>query len=226
MSRPLLIIRPSPASSHTAKMARKRGIEAICVPMFSFAPIPYTLRTIDQIEAIIFTSANGVKYSLSSFDKIGHLPAHCVGEATAREAARFGYTLGVVGTGGVEALLSELPPLSLLHFAGTVHVEPTSDKHRIETVISYEMRAIEPPPPFFDTLKYCPVIALHSPVAAARIAELITNRSRIALAVFSENVAEAAGTGWQRVEVADLPRDDALMSAVQKILSPIRTEAP
>jgi uroporphyrinogen-III synthase len=225
MSRPLLIIRPSPASSHTAKLARKRGIEAICVPMFTFAAIPYTLRTIDHIEAIIFTSANGVKYSLSSFDKIGHLPAHCVGEATAREAARFGYKVGVVGSDGVEALLSELPPLSLMHFAGANHVSSTSDKHRIETVISYEMRAIEPPAPFYDTLKYCPVIALHSPAAAARIAELVANRSRIALAAFSENVAEAAGSGWQRVEVADLPRDEALLSAVQKILSPIRTVA-
>ena len=64
------------------------------------------------------------------------------------------------------------------------------------------------------------VLALHSGEAARHLAaecvRLGLDRSRHALACLAPRIAAAAGTGWQRIEIAGAATDDALLAlAVQ-----------
>jgi uroporphyrinogen-III synthase len=56
------------------------------------------------------------------------------------------------------------------------------------------------------------VALIHSPRAARRFAELVTDRSSIAIAAISPAAAEGIGSGWKSVAIADQPSDEALLA--------------
>ena len=61
------------------------------------------------------------------------------------------------------------------------------------------------------------VALIHSPRAGRRFAELVENRGSIAIAAISRAAAEAAGAGWECVEAADQPTDDALLALAARL---------
>ena len=56
------------------------------------------------------------------------------------------------------------------------------------------------------------VVAVHSPRAGARLAELEDQRARTAIAAISVAAANATGGGWERVEIAERPNDSSLLA--------------
>jgi uroporphyrinogen-III synthase len=58
------------------------------------------------------------------------------------------------------------------------------------------------------------VAMIHSPRAAARLAELVPHedRSSVRIAAISQNAADAAGSGWAEIRVASSPTDSALLA--------------
>ena len=92
-----------------------------------------------------------------------------------------------------------------------VHAGPSPD---IESIVVY--RSIEIAAPSTGAVDDA-VAIIHSPRAGRRLAELIEDRSSIAIAAISSAAAEAAGTGWETVEAAEDPTDDALLALAERL---------
>ena len=61
------------------------------------------------------------------------------------------------------------------------------------------------------------VALVHSPRAGRRLAELVQDRQRTAIAAISKSAAEAVGEGWASVEAADKPDDEALLALAARL---------
>ena len=132
-----------------------------------------------------------------------------VGEETASEAARAGLSVVTVGDGNVADLLKRLRGRHrLLHLAGEDR-RPVDTSHLIDVRTVYRAACIEPSRlPALEGL----VIAVHSPRAAARLAELAADRSETVIAAISAAAAERCGEGWKSVGIAPRPRDSSLLA--------------
>jgi len=203
-----LLLRPEPGLSASAERARQLGIEPICCPLFRINPLAWEAPDPAQFDAILLTSANAVRHGGDQLAGLRMLPVHAVGEATAQAAREAGFQVATVGDRDIHAVLAMIPPPSrLLHLAGEDHRE--ADDPRIERRLLYRSAAIEAPRlPTLDGL----VIAIHSPRAGARLAELARIRANAAIAAISPAAAEACGAGWKRVEVAERPDDKSLLA--------------
>jgi uroporphyrinogen-III synthase len=206
--RKLLLLRPEPGLSVSAERAQALGIEVIACPLFRVEPIEWEAPDPAEFDALLLTSANAVRLGGSELTKLSALPVHAVGEATAEAAQRAGLHVETTGNGNATDLLALLPPsLRLLHVAGEDH-RHVGDRP-IDRRIAYRSAAIEHPGlSAIDGL----VIAVHSPRAGQRLAELVKARAATTIAAISAHAAEACGSGWERVEVADHPNDKSLLA--------------
>lgn len=203
----VVILRPEPGASATLEGAIAAGIDAIAIPLFEVTDLPWVAPESERFDAVVLTSANAIRHGGPELAKIRHLPAHCVGEATAAAARAAGFTIGGVGSGDVTGLMLNVPPgLALLHLTGRDHqwIDGAT------TVHVYQSRAIDPPPPL-DALSGGAAM-VHSARAGARLAELVTARGDIAIAAISAAAATACGTGWRDVAAVDSPADGALLA--------------
>ncbi len=211
--RKLLLLRPEPGLSASAERARALGLDVLTCPLFRIEPVSWQAPDPAAFDALLLTSANAVRHGGAELDRLRTLPVQAVGGATAAAALDAGFTVETAGQGDVIDLLARLPaPLRLLHLAGEDHRDPNDA--RIERRIVYRSAAIaEPNLPALQGL----VVAVHSPRAGQRLAELARDRSSTAIAVISQAAAEACGTGWERVEAADLPNDNSLLALAARL---------
>jgi uroporphyrinogen-III synthase len=180
------------------------------MPLFAIVPLDWTVPDPAQFDGLVLTSANAVRHAGTELQRLIALPVHAVGEATAELARAAGFTIASIGAGGSRDMA--LPRgQRLLHLAGRDH----NDTGAATIIPVYEARRIDRPPGL-DALQDC-VVAVHSPRAGKRLAELVANRSRIAIAAISTAAAEACGGGWERVEVASRPADDALLALAARL---------
>lgn len=208
--RPLLILRPEPGATATARRAEAYGLASGCHPLFLLQPLPWTLPKGD-FDGLLLTSANAVRLAGALPD----LPVHAVGEATAAAARSAGAQVATVGEGGVDALLATLAPdLRLLQLAGEDRIAPTAPRQQIISVPVYRAEPLPLPPA--DVIEGC-VLLVHSPAAGRRLAHFTGRRELVRIAAISPAAAEACGTGWERIEAADRPSDEALLSLAAEL---------
>jgi uroporphyrinogen-III synthase len=122
-----------------------------------------------------------------------------------------------VGTGdeGVDRLLDMIPAdLKLLHLCGEDRKAPSDARQAITPTTVY--RAVEIDVPGLEVGPNA-VALVHSPRAGRRFAELVKDRSTVAIAAISRAAAERTGTGWESVETADVPTDDALLALAARL---------
>jgi len=100
----------------------------------------------------------------------------------------------------------------LLHVAGEDH-RYIGDRP-VERRIAYRSVAIDHPglPPLQNM-----VVAVHSPRAGQRLAELATERGETAIAAMSIKAADACGPGWEHVEASDEPNDNSLLALAARL---------
>ena len=208
--KPLIIVRPEPGASATAAQARAMGIEARTIPLFKVVPLAWKAPDPHGLDALVMTSANAARHGGTELDKLKGLPVHAVGPATAAAARAAGFSVATVGEGGARDIA--LPGSErLLHLAGRDHVPVDS----AGAIAVYEARAITRPAGL-DALGDC-VVAIHSPRAGRRLAELVTSRARVTIAAISPSAAEACGGGWKRVHAAPQPTDAALLALAARL---------
>ena len=212
--RRLLLLRPEPGLDASVMRARDLGIEFIAAPLFRVEPVAWALTEPARYAALLLTSANAVRHGGDGLAQLTHLPVHAVGAATAVAARTAGFTIASVGEAGVAALLATLPSdLALLHLAGEDRHDIASD-HAIEVRTVYRAAAIaEPGLPPLDGL----VIAIHSPRAGARLAEVAGPCCSAAIAAISAPAAAACGPGWQSVDIAIAPDDARLLALAARL---------
>lgn len=205
MSR-VVILRPEPSASATLNRATAAGIDAVAIPLFEVAALPWAAPEGEQFGAVLLTSANAIRHGGPELAKLKHLPAFCVGEATAAAARDAGFEIGGVGPGDVTAMILDVPPeLAVLHLAGRDHRSVDG----ATAIPVYESVAIDPAPSL-EALSGG-VAMVHSARAGERLAELVTTRGDIAIAAISAAAATACGTGWREVAAVEKPADGALL---------------
>ena len=208
--KPLIILRPEPGASRTAARAQALGVQVIQMPLFAVVPIEWQAPDPKELDGLVLTSANAVRHAGEELQKLKGLPVHAVGDATARLAHAAGFTVASVGRGGSAAM--DLPQgQRLLHLTGRDHraVPGTT------AIPVYEARALDAPKGI-DRLGHC-VVAVHSPRAGARLAELVQDRGDISIVAISTAAARAVGTGWQTISAATEPNDEAVLALAVRL---------
>ena len=162
----------------------------------------------------MLTSANAVGFGGSKLERLKHLPVHAVGAATADAAREVGFRIETTGATNVADLLGKLPgTLRLLHLAGQDRRD-LPEGRSVTQITVYRSTAIEHPdlPPLHGL-----VVAVHSPRAGARLAEVAGEQSNTAIAAISEAAAAACGDSWERVETAAEPSDASLLALAARL---------
>lgn len=218
--RPLVILRPEPGAYASARAASALGLAPLTIPLFSLQPVAWAAPDSGGFDGLLLTSANAVRHGGPELNALRGLPAYAVGAATAAEARDAGFTLAATGEAGVDDLLRGIEPgLKLLHLCGEHHREPEAARQSIVHLPVYragEQRDVAG----LERIEGA-VVAVHSPRAAARLAELAAaapvDISATAIAAISADAALAAGSGWQCVEIAESPSDPALLALAARL---------
>jgi uroporphyrinogen-III synthase len=209
------VLRPEPGASATVDQARKRGLDAVAVPLFELEPLAWNAPDPTQFDGLLLTSANAARLGGDGLQELRTLPLYAVGEATAEAAREAGFAIAATGERGVEQLLGGIEPrLKLLHLCGVDRQPPRNAQQHITAIPVY--RAIPIPEPDLGGTKGS-IALVHSPRAGRRFAELAGDKATIAIAAISPAAAEGAGSGWQCVEVAEVPSDDALLALAARL---------
>lgn len=214
--RPLVLLRPEPGGSVSAARARAMGLEVRQWPLFEARPLDWTAPDAREFDGLLLTSANAVRLAGPQLSELADLPVHAVGAATAEAAREAGLRILATGDGGLAGM--RLPSEArLLHLAGRDH------RHAgvAQTIAVYEAAAVnwdEGFPSLAGT-----VVAVHSPRAGARLAELASDKPQAAIAAISPAAAAACGGGWQQVEAAASPDDAALLALAARLCKDLQS---
>jgi uroporphyrinogen-III synthase len=217
--RRLVILRPEPGASASVERAAAVGLEAVAMPLFKVEAVDWEAPEPGGFDALLLTSANAVRHGGPGLARLRGLPAYAVGEATAAAAREAGFEVAASGEGGVERLLASVPPeLRLLHLCGEHRAVPDAERAITEVPV---YRAVELPAPDGFRGIEGQVVAVHSPRAGQRLAELADgagiDRRSVQIAAISEAAASAAGSGWNRCEAASTPVDEHLLALAARL---------
>ncbi len=220
----IVVVRPEPGHAATIAALREAGLEARSLPLFAARPLDWIAPELDRFDAILFTSAQGVRLAGPALEAIRCKPVIAVGPATAAAAREAGLSVVLTGTSDAAAVADTAQAQGyerLLHLAGRDRVETDA-----MTRIVY---AADPVVVDSDAIRALAgeIILLHSARAAARLAELADDagvpRTAIALVAISAKTAAAAGMGWRALAIAAAPRDDAMVAAARALTEAVAT---
>src|SRR5690349_20537420 len=117
--RKLLLLRPEPGLSQSAKRAGDLGLEVIACPLFRVEPIAWDAPDLSDYDASLLTSANAVRAAGPGLESLRELLVYAIGAATAEAAQQAGFNIAAVGESDIEQLLAAIPGSQrLLHLAG------------------------------------------------------------------------------------------------------------
>ena len=209
MSRALAVLRPEPGNAATAARIEAAGHRVLRLPLIAVQPLAWAEPDLSGVDALLVTSAHAIRHAGPGLGALRHLPVVAVGAATAQVALAAGFDVKAVGDGGVAAALRLAAGQRLLHLAGRDRAGETG----LPTLVVYGNEALAvDPAPLLDT-----VALVHSPRAGARLAQLATDRARIAVAAISGAALDAAGGGWRARVAAAIPTDAALIDAARSL---------
>lgn len=220
---PLAIIRPQPAASRTAALAREMGFDAHAHPIFELKGCAWEAPD-SGFDAVLLSSANALRHGGDELAKIVHLPAYVVGQRTAQQARAAGFNVVAQADDGIASLIERIDPAHthVLRLAGVDHIAIDAPEGiSIRTAILYESCALPMPEDLAELLCGPSTVLLHSARAAEHFADRCTAlglpRMHIALACLSPRIAEAAGRGWRAVAVPDATGDAALLESARAL---------
>jgi uroporphyrinogen-III synthase len=212
--RRVIVLRPEPGASATLARALERGLDAAAVPLFRVEPVASEAPAAGSFDGLLLTSANAVRHGGEQIASLRGLKVYAVGEATEVAAREAGFDIASTGDLGVERLLGSIDPgLKLIHLCGADTVESDA-RQCITKLVVYRSEPL--PGPDLSAIGES-VALIHSPRAGRRLAQLVSDRGSTAIAAISPAAAAAVGDGWQAVEAAEQPNDDALLALAQRL---------
>lgn len=220
MTRRVAVLRPEPGNAATCDALRLVGLVPLSLPLFDIVPLAWTPPAQEQFDGLLVTSANALRCAGTALEKLAGLPVFAVGRATAQEVRSAGLTVIETGAHGVAAIAAEAKRQGyqqLLHLAGRQRMKTPPGVSALIEVYDARERAINPA----DLHAVEGQIALlHSPRAARRFVLLAKGKitlESVRLAALSPAVAEAAGSGWGEVVVAETRNDAALVALARRL---------
>jgi uroporphyrinogen-III synthase len=223
--RRVVVLRPEPGASDTVRKARQRGLDAVPLSLFEVEPVAWDVPDISRFDALLLTSAQAVLHGGAGLDALKSLPVYAVGAATAEAARDAGFDIAMTGDRGVDQILSKIETsVKLLHLCGEHRRLPVNPLRAITPITVY--RSLERPSPQLRQAEGA-VVLVHSPRAGAVFRRMLDaanfNCASVAIAAISPAAAEAAGGGWNSVDVAEFPSDDALLALAERLCNKPRT---
>lgn len=238
MTQPIAVLRPEPGNAATAAAVEALGRRAIRLPLFRVVPLAWDGPDPDRHDALVLTSANAVRHAGAALARYAALPVHAVGAATATAARAAGLRVVATGSGDGRTLLAAAQAAgvraALLLTARDRAVASHPAVSAIQAVYASEVVDMVDPAPLVGS-----IALVHSRRAGERLAEIVRDRSRIAVAAISSAAAAGLGAfdlqgsvqpfpsrkgqasadtsvpdgGWRAVTVAERPDDAAIIAA-------------
>ena len=233
-----LVTRPLPDAGRTADALAARGVTALVEPMLRIEFLPPPALDLGDVQALLFTSANGVRAFAAASPERG-LPAFAAGDATAREARAAGFLRIESAAGGARELAGLAaarctPPAgALLHasgeaIAGNLAGGLAAAGFVVRREVLYRalaVRALSPALAGELAAARLRLALFFSPRTAAVFARLALRSGieescrSVHACVLSEAVGRALeGIAWREVRVAGRPDHEAMMAEVDRIL--------
>ncbi len=233
---PVIITRAEPGASETAARLESAKVLPILSPVLVFKDRPETqLPASEALSGLIFTSANGVRAFVARSDD-RHLPAWCVGPATALAARNAGFAAVHESAGNAVDLALFIAartspgPLPLLHIAnaaakGDLARQLAELGFTVEFAPLYDMQpqsALAPAARSILDARTPALVLIHSAKGAERFAKLcddVSTESLIAIAISEPAARPLAALNLKTVHTASQPNEDSLMSTLHSVIA-------
>ncbi|WP_395022087.1 uroporphyrinogen-III synthase [Dongia sp.] len=229
-----LITRPLEDAKPLAELLAGRGVECTVEPLLEIAPLADAAIDLDGVQALLFTSANGVR-AFAAKSSRRDLKVLTVGDGSATTAREVGFSDVTAAGGDVEALaalvIAKLDPKAgpLFHGAASVLAGDLQGKleaagFTLRRVVLYEAKTA-------TTLTHetrmnlalggVDMLLLFSPRTARTFAELWRKADApslgktTALCLSAAVAREIADLGWLRIETAASPDQSAMLALVE-----------
>ena len=199
----------------TVARARALGLDPVAIPLFKIEAVDWKAPEAASFDGLLLTSTNAVRCAGEGLLQLRGLKTYAVGDATAEAAREAGFDLAATGDAGIDRLLGSIDAdLKLLHLCGADRREPIQARQKITRLTVYRADPVESAD---LSIARGSVALVHSPRAGRRLAELADDRASITVAAISPAASAAVGEGWNAVEVADQPSDDALLALAARL---------
>ncbi len=229
-----LITRPLEDAKPLAELLAGRGVECSVEPLLEIVPHPEAAIDLDGVQALLFTSANGVR-AFAAKSSRRDLKVLTVGDGSATVAREVGFNDVTAAGGDVEALaalvIRELDPKAGPLFHGAASVLAGDLQGKLEAAGFTIRRAVLYEAKTATTLTHetrmnlalggVDMVLLFSPRTARTFAELwrAANAPSLAkttaLALSAAVAKEIADLGWQKIETAASPDQPAMLALVE-----------
>lgn len=237
----VLLTRPLEESRALAERLEEEGIEALIWPLTRIVPTVTELKLPYNIDAFLFTSANGVR-GLAALTQRRDIPALCVGGKTADAARKAGFLNCFSADGDVRALAELARRSGLRNFlhprgrdaAGDLKGWLAESGQHVAEFVLYEARETGPAPaPVASAITRGTVdlvtiwSARNAAILARHLAGMHANLAATDLLAISANAAAPhAESGFRRVLVAESPDSPAMLAAIRQSFAALRQEIP
>lgn len=226
-----LITRPLDDAKSLAERLKQRGIEPVLAPLITIAPRKPELPDLSKAQALLFTSANGVR-SFTKASLLRTCRVLTVGDATAEAARSSGFTQVSSASGDVSSLAAMAGRLldpkagTLYHVTGQTQAGDLAGElgergFTVERLELYESHAADALPA--DVVEgfrqgNLELVLLYSPRTAEIFTQLVTaagladKMATVTAFCLSKAVADAVPLAFAATRIALKPEQDSLLS--------------
>lgn len=230
----VLVTRAEPGAGRTAEGLRERGLTPVIAPMLTIRPSAEIALDLQGVQALAFTSANGVRAWANARTERG-LPALCVGDATAAAAREAGFENKMSAGGDVGDLIQMIRKRMdkaagrIVHIRGSHVTGDLAGSLRAAGFAAEEAAAYEAvsagqlPDTAREALerKQLSLVLFHSSRAAGAFTALVEDADLtdrlgylIAVAISGQAADSLIRSDWLAVKIADTPDEAALLDRV------------
>lgn len=231
MTRRVLVTRPDPGATRTARRLETLGFEPVLLPLSETRALPVARGSVPtEAIAVAVTSANALRHAPSGLiERLTRLPCHAVGARTAEGARKAGFVSVSEGPGDAASLADQiakqLGKATLAYLCGRVRMPDFEHRlgmrgTRVVPIETYDTIALSPDPSLVrQTLGGQPIdaVLIYSARAAAAFGTLMEMHVEADMLMrgatcfcLSGRIASALVDSLQ-VEVAREPNEDALL---------------
>jgi uroporphyrinogen-III synthase len=225
----MLVTRPEPDASETARRLNALDIEAVIEPLLTARTLPTTLPSPTGFAALAATSANALRalHDRGELSRYQGLPLYAVGDRTAELGRRFGFTQVVSAAGSLPDLVALLAKAGI---AGPVLYPAAREQsgdlgkalapHGV-MVITTPVYEMVPAAAFSDralgdlyngAIDAALFYSRRTAETFARLAAGLGDRTQLGMLCLSEAVATPLlAAHFVRVALAEHPSEDAMM---------------
>ena len=232
----VLVTRPEPGASRTARRLEAQGFQAVLLPLTETRALPVEIDSAQDAVAVAVTSANAVRHAPREvLAVLAALPCHAVGKRTADACRAAGFSFVSEGPGDAEALAGAiaggLAGKAIVYLCGRVRFPAFETRLavagvRVDAVETYDTVELDhQDADMLARLSDRPVDAalLYSAKASAALVRLIERPALGHLFETTEFLALSArvasplgGLAGRRIRIAPHPDEDALLELLSQ----------